>query len=100
MSVRPSRPKKSATTPALFEINRPSGGGKADPQFEALSRGPHLTGASSILKEPVRAQTASESVRVRVFEPQAKPAASKTKRPQAKPAAWRSHGLSAAKDGD
>ena len=41
-----------------------------------------------------------ESVRVRVFEPQAKPAASKTKRPQAKPAAWRSHGLSAAKDGD
>ena len=39
-------------------------------------------------------------VRVRVFEPQAKPAASKTKRPQAKPAAWRSHGLSAAKDGD
>ena len=41
-----------------------------------------------------------ESVRVGVFEPQAKPAASKTKRPQAKPAAWRSHGLSAAKDGD
>ena len=84
--VRPSRPKKSATTPALFEINRPSGGGKADPQFEALSHGPLLKGESSILKEPVLFFWSSENRES--FEP------------QAQPAAWRSHGLSAAKDGD
>ena len=97
--VRASRPKKSATTPALFEINRPSGGGKADPQFEALSRGPHLAAESSILKEPVRTQ------KLEAKPPRGAATAWRSHGLEAKPprgaaTAWRSHGLSAAKDGD
>ena len=56
---------------SLRLIVPPGGGRKADPQNEALSRGPPLTGASSILKEPVLffLELDRES-----FEPQAQPA--------------------------